>query len=93
MTLPHLVLYSKPGCHLCAGLREKLTAIAPGWFHLEERDITTNADWWERYQYEIPVLALVNGDREVRLPRLSPRLSAAQCQAYLQQWFTRLPTA
>jgi hypothetical protein len=86
MTLPHLVLYSKPGCHLCAGLREKLTALAPGLFTLEERDITTRPEWWQQYQYEIPVLTLVQGAQEIPLPRLSPRLSAAQCRHYLVTW-------
>ncbi|MEN9207464.1 MAG: glutaredoxin family protein [Gloeomargarita sp. GMQP_bins_120] len=90
MTLPHLVLYSKPGCHLCQGLREKLTAMAPGQFHLEERDITTRPDWWQRYQYEIPVLTLLHQEQEIPLPRLSPRLSVAQCQAQLQQWLAQL---
>ena len=86
MTLPHLVLYGKPGCHLCAGLREKLTEIAPGCFTLTERDITTDAQWWQKYQYEIPVLTLVRGEQEIPLPRLSPRLSAQQCRQYLANW-------
>ncbi len=86
MPLPHLVLYGKPGCHLCAGLREKLAAIAPGRFTLEERDITTDPQWWQQYQYEIPVLTLVQGDQEIPLPRLSPRLSVDQCRHYLTAW-------
>ncbi|WP_071453669.1 glutaredoxin family protein [Gloeomargarita lithophora] len=89
MTLPHLVLYGKPGCHLCAGLREKLMAIAPGLFTLEERDITTDAQWWQKYQYEIPVLALLIGEQEQLLPRLSPRLSAPQCRRYLVDWLAQ----
>ncbi|MEN9214299.1 MAG: glutaredoxin family protein [Gloeomargarita sp. DG02_4_bins_56] len=86
MPLPHLVLYGKPGCHLCAGLREKLTAIAPGCFTLAERDITTDAEWWQKYQYEIPVLTLWQDGQERVLPRLSPRLSAEQCRRYLLAW-------
>ncbi len=84
--MPHLVLYSKPGCHLCSGLREKLTEIAPGLFTLEERDITTDPQWWQRYQQEIPVLALRQGESEHGLPRLSPRLSAQQCRRHLTAW-------
>ncbi|MEM9216067.1 MAG: glutaredoxin family protein [Cyanobacteria bacterium P01_F01_bin.150] len=61
-TVPHqLVLFSKPGCHLCEGLQEKLEAIqqsvpCPLNFKLDIRDITTRTDWLEAYQYEIPVL-------------------------------------
>lgn len=59
--LRQLVLYSKPGCHLCEGLQEKLEAIqqsdpCPLDFKLDIRDITTRTDWFEAYQYEIPVL-------------------------------------
>ncbi|XP_010544645.1 PREDICTED: uncharacterized protein LOC104817239 isoform X3 [Tarenaya hassleriana] len=77
-----LVLYSKPGCCLCDGLKEKLQAAfllsGPDSLHdvvLQVRDITTNPDWEKAYQYEIPVLAKENSDgTEEILPRLSPRL-------------------
>lgn len=49
-----LILYSKPGCHLCEGLQEKLEQIHA--VELEIRDITTREDWFQAYQYEIPVL-------------------------------------
>lgn len=51
-----LILYSKPGCHLCEGLQEKLEQIQSPQFDLEVRDITTRDDWFQAYQYEIPVL-------------------------------------
>ena len=54
----HLILYSKVGCHLCEGLQEKLKQIADLDIQLEIREITTNPDWFDRYQYEIPVLCL-----------------------------------
>jgi hypothetical protein len=54
----HLMLYSKPGCHLCEGLQEKLMEIQSLDFELEVRDITTRDDWFQTYQYEIPVLVL-----------------------------------
>lgn len=53
-----LILYSKPGCHLCEGLQEKLEQIHSLDFELEVRDITTRDDWFQAYQYEIPVLHL-----------------------------------
>uniref|UniRef100_I1JZ83 Glutaredoxin-like protein n=1 Tax=Glycine max TaxID=3847 RepID=I1JZ83_SOYBN len=64
-----LVLYSKPGCCLCDGLKEKLQAafllLGTDSLHgvdLQIRDITTNPEWENAYQYEIPVLAKVLSD-------------------------------
>lgn len=59
----HLILYSKPGCHLCEGLQEKLAQIQSLDLVLDVRDITTHDDWFKAYQYEIPVLVLVKGER------------------------------
>ncbi len=53
-----LILYSKPGCHLCEGLQEKLEQIQSLQFELEVRDITSRDEWFQAYQYEIPVLFL-----------------------------------
>ncbi|KAL9359191.1 hypothetical protein Peur_047314 [Populus x canadensis] len=77
-----LILYSKPGCCLCDGLKEKLQAAfllsGPPSLHdvdLQVRDITSNPEWERAYQYEIPVLAKVLSDgTEETLPRISPRL-------------------
>lgn len=55
-----LILYSKPGCHLCEGLQEKLESIASLKLDLEIRDITTRQDWFQAFQYEIPVLFYVS---------------------------------
>ncbi|MDF5737490.1 MULTISPECIES: glutaredoxin family protein [unclassified Nostoc] len=55
-----LILYSKPGCHLCEGLQEKLEQIQNLCFELEIRDITTRKDWFAAYEYEVPVLFLSN---------------------------------
>jgi hypothetical protein len=82
------VLYSKPGCHLCEGLEEKLAAARHLPFELEVRDITTRDDWFQRYQYEIPVLCQVieaeSGHQEVPLPRLSPRAPQARVEQLIQ---------
>ena len=82
-----LILYSKPGCHLCEGLQEKLAAITSIQFDLEVRDITRNTDWFERYQYEVPVLmqALPDSNTESLIPRPSPRLSVMQLERHLQK--------
>jgi len=85
-----LVLYSKPGCHLCEGLKEKLDALPHLDFTLEVRDITTRPDWFAAYQYEIPVLcravSTVDGVREDPLPRLSPRAPVARVEQMLQTY-------
>jgi hypothetical protein len=82
----YLILYSKPGCHLCEGLEEKLTQVTKLNFHLEIRDITTNEDWFNAYCYEIPVLTQKIDTIEKTLPRLSPRASVAQLEQMLQKY-------
>ncbi|AHB88672.1 glutaredoxin 2 [Thermosynechococcus sp. NK55a] len=81
--MSHLILYSKPGCHLCEGLQEKLATLRE--FTLEVRDITSREDWWQAYQYEIPVLYLVIGAQVMSVPRLSPRASVAHIRQRLQE--------
>ena len=56
MNIIELILYSKPGCHLCEGLQEKLKQIKTLNVNIEIRDITIRDDWFQAYQYEIPVL-------------------------------------
>ncbi|MEO5966389.1 MAG: glutaredoxin family protein [Candidatus Limnocylindrales bacterium] len=70
--LPSLVLYGRPGCHLCEDARASLLAIladrgaaglpAPS---LEDRDIETDEGWHRRYAFTIPVIVI--GDRELEL--------------------------
>jgi hypothetical protein len=84
-----LIFYSKPGCHLCEGLQEKLEQIQALNFQLEIRDITTQADWFNAYQYEIPVLFYQadNATQAIPIPRPSPRMSVVQLQQHLQPYF------
>ncbi|KAL2538570.1 uncharacterized protein Fot_19961 [Forsythia ovata] len=92
-----LILYSKPGCCLCDGLKEKLdTAFSlsgPNSLHdvqLQIRDITSNPEWERLYQYEIPVLARVHDDgTEETLPRLSPRLGVELIQKKIAATFSQ----
>ncbi|MFN6568567.1 glutaredoxin family protein [Dendronalium sp. ChiSLP03b] len=91
-----LILYSKPGCHLCEGLQEKLEKIQNLSFELEIRDITTREDWFSAYQYEVPVLYLSNrknANEEVNvieqpLPRPSPRASVQQLEQMLSKYLS-----
>ncbi len=77
-----LILYSKPGCHLCEGLQEKLADVRAVAIELEIRDITTRDDWFQAYQYEIPVLY----SGSARLPRPSPRATVQQLESLLQKF-------
>ncbi|AFY34412.1 glutaredoxin family protein [Calothrix sp. PCC 7507] len=91
-----LILYSKPGCHLCEGLHEKLAQIQNIDFELEVRDITTREDWLLAYQYEVPVLFLSHRQGakeepetiEKPLPRPSPRASVQQLEQMLRKYLS-----
>ena len=80
-----LILYSKPGCHLCAGLQEKLNQVRQVEFELEIRNINTRDDWFSAYQYEIPVLCQKLPNEEKPLPRISPRATVAKLEQMLQK--------
>ena len=81
-----LILYSKPGCHLCEGLQEKLEAISSFEFQLIIRDITRNSEWHDAYQLEVPVLKqlIPSNNLEKLIPRPSPRLTVQQLEKHLQ---------
>lgn len=85
-----LVLYSKAGCHLCEGLEEKLQAVKTPTLDLEIRDITTRPDWFQAYQYDVPVLCQIVVEQgqpvEKPLPRLSPRVTVAKVEQFLQTY-------
>ena len=93
----HLILYSKPGCHLCEGLQSKLEQVQNPQIELEIRDITTREDWFQAYQYEVPVLYIVpdvsmQSDVQmekptslISLPRISARASVRQIEQVLQK--------
>jgi hypothetical protein len=77
--LPDLVLYGKPGCHLCEDARVALDAVmaeraAAGLPNpeLSERDILRDPDLTERYRDWIPVLVLA--DRELKLVTQAARI-------------------
>jgi len=70
--LPDLVLYGRPGCHLCEETRGLLTALlderaAAGLPTptLHDRDIESDPAWQRAYFAMIPVVEL--GDRRLEL--------------------------
>jgi hypothetical protein len=70
--LPDLVLYGRPGCHLCDESHDSIDAVleerrraglpVPA---IVERIIDQRADWLEAYRERIPVIEL--GDRRLEL--------------------------
>ncbi len=82
-----LILYSKQGCCLCEGLLTKLQQVKNVNFDLEIRDITTNSTWFDRYQYEIPVLCVLKDrQQEQELPRFPPRSPVTKLEELLQRY-------
>lgn len=82
-----LILYSKQDCCLCEGLLTKLQQVKNVDFELEVREITTNPDWFDRYQYEIPVLCLLTDrNQEQELPRFPPRSPVTKLEDLLQRY-------
>ncbi len=60
-TKVRVVLYSKPGCHLCEEMKAEMSrADCANLYSLEEINIETDADLLARYRFEIPVLS-ING--------------------------------
>jgi glutaredoxin len=85
-----LVLYSKPGCHLCEGLQEKLEQIQGLDIELEIRDITTREDWFQAYQYEVPVLYRVKEQQPLPIEELLPRPSPRASVEHLKKMLNRI---
>jgi glutaredoxin len=63
-----VVLYSKPGCHLCEDAHELLTRVATRRrFTLSEIDIRGDPELFRRYDIRIPVL-VIDGEIELDAP-------------------------
>jgi glutaredoxin len=56
-----LVIYSKPGCHLCGQVKSELAKLRGRYpFQLREVNIEENSELLEEYKEKIPVV-FVNG--------------------------------
>lgn len=81
--LPHLTLYTRPGCHLCEQASQHLVELQ---FDFAEADVDTQAQWRAAYGDDVPVLCL--GERVLmkgafsrgRLSTLKLRLLREQAQ-------------
>jgi hypothetical protein len=78
-SLPELILYTRPGCHLCdearaivQGLLEDRAARGRRTAALRERDITTDPEWERAFFATIPVVEA--GGRRLELATSSSRL-------------------
>jgi glutaredoxin len=56
-----VIIYSKPGCHLCDEAKEAIRAAGcEEQFQLTEINIETDPELMSKYRYDIPVIA-ING--------------------------------
>lgn len=63
-TTPTVILYSKPGCHLCDTARGHLEdAAAEYGITYDEIDILRDPALFERYRYRIPVIVVDGEER------------------------------
>lgn len=58
MKLPLLQVYSRPGCHLCEQLVERLQPMIRGRAEIEVLNIDSQATWSEKYATRIPVVEM-----------------------------------
>jgi glutaredoxin len=58
---PHVIFYTKPGCHLCdEARREMARADCSNLFTYEEVDINSDPELLRRYASDIPVVLVNN---------------------------------
>ena len=56
---PHVTLYTKPGCHLCEEARQEMIAAGiEDEYTFEEVNIEEDAQIYDRYRFEIPVITI-----------------------------------
>jgi glutaredoxin len=61
MSKPHVIIYSRPGCHLCDEAKAAiLNAGCSDEFVLEEINIEFDEELLRKYKYDIPVI-MING--------------------------------
>ena len=81
-TKAHVIIYSRPGCHLCEEAKQAIdSAQCANEYTLEEINIESDEALLRRYQYDIPVIT-INGEEafrhKVSADEFRRRLGAAQ---------------
>jgi glutaredoxin len=62
----HVIVYSRPGCHLCDEAKEAIKlAGCDEAFELEEINIQTSRELLMKYQFDIPVI-MIDGEEAFR---------------------------
>jgi len=90
----YLIVYSKPGCHLCDGLKDKISAVLDkAMFQpsplskasLQIRNILDEPEWEQAYGLAIPVMtAIKRGEsEEIKIPRAPPRITADRLHKHI----------
>jgi glutaredoxin len=65
-TKAHVIIYSRPGCHLCEEAKQAIdSAECVNEYTLEEVNIESDAALLRRYRYDIPVVT-INGEEAFR---------------------------
>ncbi|HJQ33541.1 MAG TPA: glutaredoxin family protein [Pyrinomonadaceae bacterium] len=78
--IPHVIFYTKPGCHLCEEARREIArAGLAGRFTYEEIDILSDDELKRRYGWDIPVV-LINGTHAFK-----HRLTAAEFRTAIER--------
>ena len=56
---PHVIIYSRPGCHLCDDAKAAImSAGCNDQFTLEEINIESDDELLRKYKYDIPVISI-----------------------------------
>lgn len=80
MSPSRVLVYTKPGCHLCDDMRDLLHATLRGTgTAVTERNIAQDLDDYERYKHDIPVLTI--DGREVARHRITEAALVAALRA------------
>ena len=59
MSKAHVIIYSRPGCHLCDDAKAAiLSAGCSDQFLLEEINIESSEELLSKYRYDIPVITI-----------------------------------
>ena len=79
MSAARILLYTKPGCHLCDDMRDLLDIALRGTgLAVVECNIALDLGDYERYKHDIPVL-MIDG-REIARHRITEAALAAALQ-------------
>jgi glutaredoxin len=59
MSRPHVIVYSRPGCHLCEEAKAAIeSAGCNDQFTLEEINIESDEELLRKYKHDIPVITI-----------------------------------